>query len=172
MQITNVVASGDLHQPVPFPRLPELPDTACRYDPEIYHGAYILLSRGKATIYRSGKYIIYGLASPDDLAPAYKEFLAILSPIIEPALASPPAIRNIVGMDDLRITIPLSRLVVALRMEHVEYEPEQFPGLIYRGDNGTALIFSSGKVILAGFKDPGTMAEFASGLKEKIAGVV
>jgi transcription initiation factor TFIID TATA-box-binding protein len=172
MKIINIVASGDLHQPVPFLRLPELPDTAYRYDPEIYHGAYILLSRGKATIYRSGKYILYGLASPGHLDPSYQEFLTILAPIIDPSLASPPEVKNIVGMDDLRITIPLSRLVVALRMEHVEYEPEQFPGLIYRGDTGTAFIFSLGKVILTGFKDQRSMAAFASGLKAKIEGIV
>ncbi len=71
-------------------------------------------------------------------------------------------------MDDFQIEIPLSRLVVALKMERVEYEPEQFPGLIYRGDAGTALLFSSGKVILAGFKDLDAMEAFASGLKAKI----
>ena len=118
------------------------------------------------------EYILYGLASPDDLDPSYQEFLAILAPIIDPSLASPPEVKNIVGMDDLRITIPLSRLVVVLRMEHVEYEPEQFPGLIYRGDTGTAFIFSLGKVILTGFKDQRSMAAFASGLKAKIEGIV
>ncbi|MCK9278098.1 MAG: hypothetical protein M0P22_08435 [Methanoculleus sp.] len=166
MKIVNIVASGDLHQPVPFLRLPELPDTNYKYNPGIYHGAYILLSRGKATIYRSGKYILYGLTSLDDVSQSYQEFLTHLSPIIDPELASPPEVRNIVGMTDFQVKIPLSRLVVAL--EHVEYEPEQFPGLIYRGDAGTALIFSSGKVILAGFKDPGSMETFASGLKKRI----
>ena len=166
MKIVNIVASGDLHQPVPFLRLPELPDTNYKYNPGIYHGAYILLSRGKATIYRSGKYILYGLTSLDDVSQSYQEFLTHLSPIIDPELASPPEVRNIVGMTDFQVKIPLSRLVVAL--EHVEYEPEQFPGLIYRGDAGTALIFSSGKVILAGFKDPDSMETFASGLKKRI----
>jgi len=74
-------------------------------------------------------------------------------------------------MDDFQIEVPLSRLVVALKMEQVEYEPEQFPGLIYRGDTGTALIFSSGKVILAGFKDLSSMETFASRLKAKIKNV-
>jgi transcription initiation factor TFIID TATA-box-binding protein len=46
------------------------------------------------------------------------------------------------------------------------------PDLIYRGDAGTALLFSSGKVILAGFKDPGAMEAFASGLKAKIKNAV
>ncbi|MCK8519275.1 TATA-box-binding protein [Methanoculleus sp. 7T] len=71
-------------------------------------------------------------------------------------------------MDDFQIEVPLSRLVVALRMEQVEYEPEQFPGLIYRGEAGTALVFSSGKVIFAGFKDLDSMEAFASGLKERV----
>jgi transcription initiation factor TFIID TATA-box-binding protein len=171
MKIINIVASGDLHQPVPFERLSELPDTNYRYNPENYHGAYILLSRGKATIYRSGKYIIYGLASLDEVDASYREFLTLISPLIDPSLASPPEIRNIVGMDDFQIEVPLSRLVVALKMEQVEYEPEQFPGLIYRGDAGTALIFSSGKVILAGFKDLSSMETFASRLKAKIKNV-
>ena len=117
MKITNIVASGDLHQPIPFERLPELPDTNYRYNPENYHGAYILLSRGKATIYRSGKYIIYGLASLDDIDAAYREFLTTLSSLIDPSLASPPEVRNIVGMDDFLMDIPLSRLVIALQME-------------------------------------------------------
>lgn len=168
MKLINIVASGDLHQPVPFERLPELPSATYKYDPKIYHGAYILLSRGKATIYRSGKYIIYGLAALDEVDTSYREFLTRISPLIDPSLASPPEVRNIVGMDDFQIEIPLLQLVVALRMEQVEYEPEQFPGLIYRGDAGTALIFSSGKVILAGFKDLDSMEAFASGLKEKI----
>jgi len=171
MKIINIVASGDLHQSVSFERLPELPDTNYRYNPENYHGAYILLSRGKATIYRSGKYIIYGLASLDEVDTSYREFLTRISPLIDPSLASPPEVRNIVGMDDFQIEIPLSRLVVALRMEQVEYEPEQFPGLIYQGDAGTALIFSSGKVILAGFKDLDSMEAFASRLKAKIKNV-
>jgi len=148
MKIVSVIASGDLHQQVPFERLPELP--AATYNPEVYHGAYILLSLGKATIYRSGKYIIYGLATLDEVDTSYREFLTLISPIIDPAPASPPKVRNIAGMDDFQTEIPLSWLVVALQMERVKYEPEQLPGLIYRGDTGAALVFSSGKVILAG----------------------
>ncbi|MDI3507792.1 MAG: hypothetical protein PWQ69_1772 [Methanomicrobiaceae archaeon] len=74
----------------------------------VFPSSCLLLSRGKATIYRSGKYIIYGLASFDDIDTAYLEFLA---PIIDPALASPPEVRNIVGMADFQTEIPLSRIV-------------------------------------------------------------
>ncbi|WP_067051123.1 TATA-box-binding protein [Methanofollis ethanolicus] len=171
MKIVNIVCSGDLHQPVPFQRLPELGPETYTYDPKVYHGAYVLLSRGKATVYRSGKYIIYGLKSLDEVGPSYEEFLALLSPIIDPSLVSPPRVQNIVGMDDIGTEVPLTRLVVALQMEHVEYEPEQFPGVIYRGERGTALIFSSGKVVLAGFRDLDSMEAFASGLRETIRAI-
>jgi len=172
MKLTNIVASGDLHQSVPFQRLSELAAAVCKYDPKIYHGAYILLSRGKATVYRSGKYIIYGLRSLDDVSQSYQELLTHLSPIVDPSRASPPEIQNLVGTEDFQMRVPLTQLAVALRMERVEYEPEQFPGLIYRGKEGTALIFSSGKVILAGFVDMGSMEAFASRLKETIRKVV
>ena len=168
MKIVNIVCSGDLRQPVPFQRLPELTAGRYAYDAERYHGAYLLLTAGKATVYRSGKYIIYGLKALEEVDTSFEELLTLLSPIIDPELVSPPRVQNIVGMEDFQVEIPLTRLVVALQMERIEYEPEQFPGVIYRGERGTALIFSSGKVIFAGFKDTSSMEAFASGLKEKI----
>lgn len=168
MKIVNIVSSGDLRQSVPFQRLPELSPGRYKYDPEMYHGAYILLTAGKATVYRSGKYIIYGQKALEEVETSFKELIAILSPLIDLALVSPPRVQNIVGMEDLQMEIPLTRLVVALQMERVEYEPEQFPGVIYRGETGTALIFSSGKVVLTGFRDVDSMAAFASELKGKI----
>lgn len=168
MKIINIVCSGDLHQTILFQRLEELPSDSYRYDPEQYHGAYILISGGKVTLYRSGKYIIYGLKSLDQIDGAYLEFLSIISPIIDPEAASPPKVQNIVGMEDFEIPINLSRFVIAEGMEQVEYEPEQFPGVVYRGEVGTALIFSSGKVIFPGFKELDVMAAFAEDLKEKV----
>lgn len=171
MKINNIVCSGDLKQPVPFDRLPELPADFYKYDPEMYHGAYILLTEGKATIYKSGKYIIYGLKSLGAVKQSFTEFCSILSPIIDTEIVSPPIIQNIVGMDDFQMDIPLSRLVVALQMENVEYEPEQFPGVIYRGEKGTALIFSSGKVIFAGCRDVDSMEMFSAELRRILESV-
>jgi len=43
---------------------------------------------------------------------------------------------------------------VSLPMERTEYEPEQFPGLIYRLEDPKAvcLVFSSGKCVITGCK--------------------
>ena len=43
---------------------------------------------------------------------------------------------------------------VAMILENAEYEPEQFPGLVYRLDDPkvVVLIFGSGKVVITGLK--------------------
>jgi transcription initiation factor TFIID TATA-box-binding protein len=53
---------------------------------------------------------------------------------------------------DLARYINLNKLVVTLNLENIEYEPEQFPGLVYRIKDPriVVLIFSSGKLILTG----------------------
>ena len=62
---------------------------------------------------------------------------------------------NVVTLQDLDIQIELSRLAMSLGMENIEYEPEQFAGLVYKPkiSEGTVLIFSSGKVIVTGSKE-------------------
>jgi len=56
-------------------------------------------------------------------------------------------------MDENKIN--LSHLMLLLPFEKTEYEPEQFPGLIYRIDdpNVVFLIFSSGRCVITGSKD-------------------
>ena len=61
---------------------------------------------------------------------------------------------NIVASASLGVEIDLFSL--ALNVENVEYEPEQFPGLVYRLDNPrvVVLIFGSGKMVVTGGKSP------------------
>jgi transcription initiation factor TFIID TATA-box-binding protein len=61
-------------------------------------------------------------------------------------------IENVVAFAVLNKKISLNRLVE--RMENTEYEPEQFPGLVYRihKPRASALIFSSGKIVCTGAK--------------------
>jgi transcription initiation factor TFIID TATA-box-binding protein len=61
-------------------------------------------------------------------------------------------IENIVASTSLGVRIPLEQIVEHL--EGTEYEPEQFPGLVYRMKNPKAafLLFSSGKVVCTGVR--------------------
>jgi transcription initiation factor TFIID TATA-box-binding protein len=65
------------------------------------------------------------------------------------------AITNMVCSYDLGKYINLNKVVITLNVENIEYEPEQFPGLVYRIKDPkiVVLIFSSGKIILTGGKN-------------------
>mmetsp|Transcript_12919 Transcript_12919/g.35821 ORF Transcript_12919/g.35821 Transcript_12919/m.35821 type:complete len:132 (+) Transcript_12919:202-597(+) len=63
-------------------------------------------------------------------------------------------IQNIVGSCDVKFPIRLEKLAFA-HGQYCSYEPELFPGLIYRMLNPkiVLLIFVSGKIVLTGAKD-------------------
>jgi transcription initiation factor TFIID TATA-box-binding protein len=62
------------------------------------------------------------------------------------------AVTNMVCSYDLGKYINLNKVAITLNVENIEYEPEQFPGLVYRIKDPriVVLIFSSGKIILTG----------------------
>lgn len=74
------------------------------------------------------------------------------SPMIELASKFKIKVENVVAFATLGVDIPLEKLVK--EVENTEYEPEQFPGLVYRPTNprAAALIFSSGKIVCTGAK--------------------
>ena len=57
-----------------------------------------------------------------------------------------------VFVGDLGQEVDLSKMSILLGLESTEYEPEQFPGLIYRPPESpfVLLIFASGKVVITG----------------------
>ncbi len=63
---------------------------------------------------------------------------------------------NIVASGDLKTeNLNLNQVAMALGLENIEYEPEQFPGLVFRmkGPKVVTLIFSTGKVICTGARN-------------------
>jgi transcription initiation factor TFIID TATA-box-binding protein len=60
-----------------------------------------------------------------------------------------------VFVETLEFDVNLEALTIALGLENTEYEPEQFPAIIYRPPQFslTLLIFSTGKVIVGGTID-------------------
>ena len=70
--------------------------------------------------------------------------------------------------------ININKLSVTLNLENIEYEPEQFPGLVYRIKDPriVVLIFSSGKIILTGGKTLDDVKKGLDILEEKLASVL
>ena len=50
---------------------------------------------------------------------------------------------------------------LALELENTEYEPEQFPGLVYKleGTRATFLLFSNGKIVCTGTRSESKLKE-------------
>jgi transcription initiation factor TFIID TATA-box-binding protein len=65
-------------------------------------------------------------------------------------------IQNIVASANLGRVLNLNAIAIGLGLENVEYEPEQFPGLVYRMSSPKVvmLLFGSGKLVVTGGKKP------------------
>ena len=65
-------------------------------------------------------------------------------------------VQNIVASSDLESEINLNAIAVTLGLDRVEYEPEQFPGLVCRIDEPkvVVLLFGSGKLVCTGARKP------------------
>lgn len=107
------------------------------------------------TIFRTGSFQIRGAKNKDRLRETATHFREVLSKI---GVEIPNyEFRHVttVFMEDLGREVNLEVLAIALGMEETEYEPEQFPGLIYRPSEYevTLLVFATGKIIIGGTTD-------------------
>lgn len=141
------------------------------YNPDRFPGVVYRIRELKLAmlIFSSGKVICTGAKSEDDIKEAVKNLLKKFEeggikikerPKIE--------IQNIVASAKMNFRVNLDLL--AMECENTEYEPEQFPGLVFRlGDPKTVmLVFRSGKMIITGAKTP----EDASRAAEKTKKIV
>lgn len=106
-----------------------------------------------ALIFASGKMVITGAKSEDDSKLASRKYARIIQKLGFEARFSEFKIQNIVGSCDVRFPIRLEGLAYSHGV-YSSYEPELFPGLIYRmvKPKVVLLIFVSGKIVLTGAK--------------------
>ena len=159
VQIVNIVASGALDIELDLEAVEDELSDVANYDPEKYPGAYIRFNDAEPliTLYRTGKYIVTGASSETEAQALRDRFLTLLS---DHEILSIPRdtwfrVQNYVCMAELDRPLNLSAIAIGLGLEVTEYEPEQFPGLVYRPSEHDCvlLIFSSGKVIITGASD-------------------
>ena len=168
MEIANIVASGDFDIEL------DLGSVALHAGLENYSGIdsiehsrrqgnrlNIHFSDGSLGILSpNGVYIFTGVKSHDRLQENLGNLLHALqdSEVIPEAEPTNFQIRNYVIVEDLETGVDLNALSAKLGLNNVEYEPEQFPGLVYRPENTEAvlLIFATGKVVITGAKNEET----------------
>ncbi|WFD31067.1 TATA-binding protein (TBP) [Malassezia sp. CBS 17886] len=125
------------------------------YNPKRFAAVIMRIREPKTTalIFASGKMVITGAKSEDDSRLASRKYARIIQKLGFEARFSEFKIQNIVGSCDVRFPIRLEGLAYSHGV-YSSYEPELFPGLIYRmvKPKVVLLIFVSGKIVLTGAK--------------------
>ncbi|MBI5072316.1 TATA-box-binding protein [Candidatus Woesearchaeota archaeon] len=171
IKIENVVASTDIKKVISLDRLLTVLENS-EYEPEQFPGLVYRLTEPKVAtlIFRSGKIICVGARSPnmarEALRKTVKSIKKIGNRINENSIKI--KIENIVVAINLGRELNLDQL--AFKLEGSEYEPEQFPGLVFRLDEPKVafLLFSSGRAVCAGAKTMDDVKEALKRLKKKL----
>jgi transcription initiation factor TFIID TATA-box-binding protein len=154
INIENVVASATLNQKVDLNAVVK-GYPGVEYRPEQFPGLVFRLKRPKTAtlIFSSGKMVCTGAKSEKESRRAVMKVVKELKRggiiiISKPELK----IQNIVASASLGGLIDLEK--ASSTLGKTMYEPEQFPGLIYRMDEPKVviLLFASGKLVCTGAK--------------------
>lgn len=154
IRIENVVASATLNQKVDLNAVVK-GYPGVEYRPEQFPGLVFRLKRPKTAtlIFNSGKMVCTGAKSEKEARRAVMKVIKELKKSGIIIVGKPELkIQNIVASADLRGMIDLEKS--AYELGRTMYEPEQFPGLIYRMDEPKVviLLFASGKLVCTGAK--------------------
>ncbi len=133
--------------------------TGSEYEPEQFPGLIYRLKEPKTAtlLFRSGKVVCTGAKSLDDVHKAIRKVAKQIEDAGIKVNTDPDVeVQNIVASSDLETKINLNAIAISLGLEKVEYEPEQFPGLVYRIDDPkvVVLLFGSGKLVCTGARKP------------------
>jgi transcription initiation factor TFIID TATA-box-binding protein len=159
VEVVNAVGSGFLDREFDLSVVAEDLGSVADFDPGKYPGMYIRFSEDSPliTLYRTGKYIVTGADSVDELEEFNEKLVDLLceNGIIDRSDVEWFEVQNLVCTTNFDQDLNLSALAIGLGLEQTEYEPEQFPGLVYRNPEfeSVILIFSTGKAVITGSSD-------------------
>ena len=154
-KIQNIVATASLGKPVPLTKLARTqPNT--EYNPQTFPGLVLRIKEPKSAVlvFSSGNLVCTGTKSTSQVNEVIQAVIKQLRKINVKITTKPKiTVQNIVASGEINLKLNLNFL--ALEMENTEYEPEQFPGLVYKliEPNATFLLFSNGKLVCTGTKN-------------------
>ena len=152
--VVNIVVSTSLEHDIPLEKMAATLSNT-EYNPEQFPGLVIRITEPKtsALIFSSGKVVCTGARSMEKVEESIKKIIKSLEKIgikikIKPVIN----IQNIVASGSVGMDLNLNTL--AMKLDNTEYEPEQFPGLVYKlaEAKATFLLFSNGKIVCTGTK--------------------
>jgi transcription initiation factor TFIID TATA-box-binding protein len=158
VRIENVVASTSLGDHLDLQRIASKVDGA-EYEPSAFPGLIYRMKKPKTAVllFQSGKVVCTGGKSRTEIDESIRTVSALIRATGQKILRNPNIeIQNIVATSNLESELDLNAIALTLGLDRVEYEPEQFPGLVYRLEEPrvVVLLFGSGKLVCTGARRP------------------
>ena len=153
-KLVNIAISSSLEHDIPLERVAAtLPNT--EYNPEQFPGLVLRIKEPNTTVllFSSGKIVCTGAKSLDEVDLSLQNLIKILKKLdIEIKIKPKVTVQNMVAHGNIFLDLNLNSL--AMKLPNTEYEPEQFPGLVFKLDEAKAtfLLFSNGKIVCTGTK--------------------
>jgi len=155
LKVQNIVATASLGKEVSLVKLART-EANTEYNPEQFPGLVLRIKKPKSAVlvFSSGNLVCTGTKSIAQVKEVIGHVIKILRKIGVKVTEKPKInVQNIVASGSVDLTLNLNLL--ALELENTEYEPEQFPGLVYKlgNPNATFLLFSNGKLVCTGTRN-------------------
>ena len=154
VKIENVVASASVDAEIDLDKVAATLQNA-EYEPEQFPGLVLRLTEPKAAIlvFSSGKMVCTGTKDPETIKIAIEKTIKqVRTAGITIKGKATITVQNIVASSDLGTELNLDK--IAFSLQNAEFEPEQFPGLVFRvfDPKVVFLLFRSGKIVCTGAK--------------------
>jgi len=170
IRIENIVASASLGVEIPLEKIVTKGE-GVEYEPEQFPGLVYRINKPKAAalIFGSGKIVCTGARSIQDVNLVFEK----VKNFVKKAGVKIPTntkiqVENIVASTKLDANLNLDK--IAFSLENSEYEPEQFPGLVYRMESPKVafLLFGSGKIVCTGARSIQDVKDAVKKVSEKL----
>jgi len=170
LKVQNIVATTSLGKDVSLTKLARTqPNT--EYNPDTFPGLVLRIKKPKSAVlvFSSGNLVCTGTKSVAQVKEVVQQVIKQLRKIQVKVTDKPKiTVQNIVASGSINLSLNLNTL--ALELENTEYEPEQFPGLVYKLEEPTAtfLLFSNGKLVCTGTKNKNQLADSMKQLNKNV----
>ena len=174
VRVVNIVVSASLEHDIPLEKMAATLSNT-EYNPEQFPGLVIRIKEPKtsALIFSSGKIVCTGARTLDEVRQSIRKIMKSLEKINVKIKAEPEIhVQNIVASGSVGMDLNLNFL--AMKLDNTEYEPEQFPGLVFKmpQDKATFLLFSNGKVVCTGTKSEEQLHQVLDKLQDTLVNVM
>ncbi|MEK6855007.1 MAG: TATA-box-binding protein [Nanoarchaeota archaeon] len=174
LKIQNIVATTSLGKPVSLTKLARAHSNT-EYNPEQFPGLVLRIKEPKSAVlvFSSGNLVCTGTKSVAQVKDVIDAVIRQIAKIGIKITDKPKiTVQNIVASGSIDLGLNLN--ILALQLENTEYEPEQFPGLVYKlaDPPATFLLFSNGKLVCTGTKNKQQLEESMRQLNKNVKAAI